>query len=82
MSGKPRGQAELIRQATQLAELWQYRGNRATEQGNHSLAERHYERSQRWRDEMNRLLGNRDGSEAEASPRTLPDALRRAIDAL
>lgn len=50
-----------LQHATEMAELWQYRGNRAVERGDEELAERHYERSQKWRDKMNRLLGNGDG---------------------
>jgi len=61
MGTKPRGHVERISEATQLAEMWQYRGNKAAERKKYDLAERHYERSQRWRDEMNRLLGNGDG---------------------
>lgn len=49
--------AELA-EAERLAALWQYRGNRAAERGDYAVAERHYARSQPWRDKMHDLLGN------------------------
>lgn len=54
-------QVDELQHATDMAAMWQYRGNRASERGDGELAERHYERSQKWRDRMNVLLGNGDG---------------------
>jgi len=53
-----------LHEATHMAEHWQHLGNLAAERGNHTLAEKHFARSQPHRDKMNRLLGNGDGSEA------------------
>lgn len=50
--------SSALQHATEMAEMWQYRGNVAAEKGKDDLAERHYERSQKWRDKMNHLLGN------------------------
>src|SRR5690606_9953639 len=55
--------ADRVRHATEMAEMWLYRANRAAERGEQDKAERHYERAQRWHDEMNRLLGNGDGTD-------------------
>ena len=49
---------DQLRHATEMAGLWLYRGNVARERGQMELAERHYERSQKWHDKMNELLGN------------------------
>lgn len=38
-----------LQHAIEMAELWQYRGNRASERGDYDKAKRHYERSQKWR---------------------------------
>jgi len=45
--------------AEQMAGYWLHLGNIATERGHAELAERHYDRSQKWHDKMNELLGNR-----------------------
>ena len=58
---------ERLTEAEAMAGYWQHLGNLAAERGNHELAERHYERSQKWRDTMNRLLGNGDGRTPPAS---------------
>jgi hypothetical protein len=58
---------ERLIEAEEKAGYWQHLGNLAAERGNHELAERHYERSQKWRDTMNRLLGNGDGRTPPAS---------------
>jgi hypothetical protein len=50
--------------AEQKAAHWLYLGNRASERGEREKAERHYARSQRWLDAMNRALGRGDGSGA------------------
>ena len=47
-----------VDRATQMAARWLHYGNKATERGDHELAERHYDRSQKWHDKMNGLLGN------------------------
>lgn len=52
-----------IQNASDMAGMWLYRGNRAAERGEYEKAERHYERSQKWVDKMNRLLGNGDGTD-------------------
>lgn len=44
-------------EATEKAAMWLHRGNLAAERGDHDLAERHYERSQKWHDRMNDLRG-------------------------
>ena len=54
---------ERIIEADEMAALWLYRGNIASEKGDLEKAERHYERSQKWLDKLNRLLGNGDGTE-------------------
>jgi len=43
---------EELLEAEQKAAMWLYRGNKAKERGDHSLAERHYDRAQRWHDKM------------------------------
>ena len=43
---------QKLQHATEMAEFWQYRGNRAAERGNDDLAERHYAKSQKYRDEI------------------------------
>ena len=48
----------LFLEAQHLAALWLHRGNKASERGDQDLAERHYNRSQKWHDRMNELLGN------------------------
>jgi hypothetical protein len=48
-----------LQQAEQMAAYWLYLGNRAVETGRNELAERHFERSQKWHDKMNALLGNK-----------------------
>jgi hypothetical protein len=45
-------------EAEQNAAHWLYLGNKAAERGERDKAERHYERSQKWHDRMNQLLGN------------------------
>ena len=45
------------------AAQWLHRGNIAAERGQHELAEKHYEKSQKWHDRMNEALGNGDGSD-------------------
>lgn len=47
---------EAIREATDKAAMWLYRGNLASERGDSAKAERHYERAQKWHDAMNELL--------------------------
>lgn len=54
-------ETDRLRHCEEMAEMWQFRGNQARDRGNIELAERHYARSQKWRDEMNELLGNGDG---------------------
>jgi Tfp pilus assembly protein PilF len=54
---------QALREAEEMAELWTYRGNVASERGESEKAERHYERAQKWLDKTNRLLGNGDGSD-------------------
>jgi len=44
--------------AEQRAAYWLYLGNRAQERGDHALAQRHYNRAQRWHDEMVKLDEN------------------------
>ena len=44
--------------ATEKAAKYQHLGNLAAERGQKEKAERHYEQSQKWRDKMNKLLGN------------------------
>lgn len=56
--------AKLIH-AMEMAGKWLHLGNLASERGEKDKAERHYARSQKWHDEMNRLLGNGDGSSDE-----------------
>lgn len=46
------------RHAEQRAAYWLHLGNKAAERGEKSKAERHYERSQKWHDRMNKALGN------------------------
>ena len=53
---------ERAREAELKAAMWLHRGNLACERGDKELAERHFGRSQKHHDEMNRLLGNGDGS--------------------
>lgn len=55
---KPRDKnAELIL-CTEMAGYWLHLGNVASEKGKLDLAERHYDRSQKWHYKMNQLLGN------------------------
>jgi hypothetical protein len=54
---------EQAREAEQKAAMWLHWGNLARERGDRDLAERHFGRSQKHHDEMNRLLGNGDGSD-------------------
>lgn len=56
MASKVVAVSKALQHATEMAELWQYRGNRAAERGDDELAERHYNRSQPWRDKMNQIL--------------------------
>jgi len=49
---------QALIQAEQMAGMWLARGNAAEERGDKEIAERHYERSQKWMDRMNKLLGN------------------------
>lgn len=49
-------------EAEQKAAHWLHLGNLAKERGEHEKAERHFERSQKHHDDMNRFLGNGDGS--------------------
>jgi hypothetical protein len=44
--------------AEQMAAYWLHFGNLASERGEEEKAERHYQRAQKWHDEMNELLGN------------------------
>ena len=53
-----RNDRERLHKAEHMAALWLHRGNLARDRGEHEKAERHYMRSQKWHDEMNRLLGN------------------------
>ena len=53
---------ELAMVAEQRAAHWLHLGNLAAERGDSALAERHYARSQKHLDEMNRMLGNSDGN--------------------
>ena len=53
---------EKAREAERVAAHWLYRGNKAKERGDLDMAERHFARSQKHHDEMNRYLGNGDGS--------------------
>lgn len=48
----------LLIEAEEKAGMWLHRGNVAQERSNHELAERHFERAQKWHDRMNELLGN------------------------
>ncbi len=54
--------AVKAREAEQRAAHWLHLGNLASERGDAALAERHYARSQKHHDDMNRYLGNGDGS--------------------
>lgn len=45
-------------EAEEKAAYWLHLGNLASERGETAKAERHYERSQKWHDKMNQLLGN------------------------
>ena len=47
----------------QMAGLWLHRGNLAAERGNHELAERHYEKSQKWLDKATDARGWGDSSD-------------------
>ena len=44
--------------AERQAAYWLALGNLASERGDNKLAERHYARSQKWHDRMNKDLGN------------------------
>lgn len=55
---------QKIIEAEQKSGHWLHLGNLASERGDEALAERHYERSQKWMDRMNELLGNGDGAES------------------
>lgn len=54
-------QTSKLIEAEGMAGRWLYLGNLAKERGNAALAERHYQRAQKWHDLMNRLLRNGDG---------------------
>lgn len=43
---------------SEMAGYWLHLGNLASEKGKLETAERHYEKSQKWHDKMNELLGN------------------------
>lgn len=53
---------EKLSEAEQMAALWLYRGNVASERGQKDKAERHYARAQKWQDKMNVAMGNGDGA--------------------
>ena len=52
-----------LQYATTMAEYFTYHGNKANERGDKELAERHYDRAQKWHDKMNQLLGNGNGTD-------------------
>ncbi len=47
-----------LQKAEQMAAKYLHLGNLASERGDKELAERHYERSQKYHDKMNHQLGN------------------------
>jgi hypothetical protein len=49
---------EQLLHAEQMAGYWLALGNAASERGDKDLAERHYDRSQKWLDRANELAGN------------------------
>ena len=49
---------EKIIEAEQRGSKWLADGNEAAERGNHTKAERCYEKAQYWLDRYNRLAGN------------------------
>lgn len=51
-------ESKALQTATERASDWQYKGNVALERGDRVAAEKAFEKSQYWRDRMNRLLGN------------------------
>ena len=55
------GQANAVQRAAGMAEEWTFKGNNASDKGDHDKAERHYQKAQVWMDRMNVLLGNGDG---------------------
>jgi hypothetical protein len=56
-AGMPDAQWKKLFEAEEKAAMWLYRGNVASEKGNNELAERHYDRAQKWHDKANDLLG-------------------------
>ncbi len=54
----PLRQYQRMLSAERQAAYWLHLGNLASERGNKELAERHYARSQKWHDRMNKNLGN------------------------
>jgi hypothetical protein len=49
---------EQLLHAEQMAGYWLALGNAASERGDKDVAERHYDRSQKWLDRANQLAGN------------------------
>jgi hypothetical protein len=54
----PLRQYQRMLSAERQAAYWLHLGNLASERGNKELAERHYARSQKWHDRMNKDLGD------------------------
>ena len=54
----PMRQYQQTLSAERQAAYWLHLGNLASERGEKALAERHYARSQKWHDRMNKGLGN------------------------